>query len=68
VGTLETRVLPAARRFRDLKTVGGDRDIEPLAPLTQDARILTAPELCHPPAPPDAGASGSIAPAPASEQ
>lgn len=68
VGTLETRVLPAARRFRDLKTIGGDRGIEPLAPLTQDARILTAPELCHPPAPPDAGASGSIAPARASEQ
>lgn len=45
VGTLEARVLPAARRFRDLKTVGGDRDIETVAPLTQETRSLTAPEL-----------------------
>lgn len=45
VGTLEARVLPAARRFRDLKTVGGDRDIETVAPLTQETRGLTAPEL-----------------------
>lgn len=67
VGALETRVLPAARRFRELKTVGGDRDIEPLVPLTQDARVLTAPELCHPPAPP-VGASSSIAPALSGEQ
>lgn len=45
VGTLEARVLPAARRFRDLKTVGGDRDIETVVPLTQETRSLTAPEL-----------------------
>ncbi len=48
VGTLEARVLPAARRFRDLKTVGGDRDIETIAPLTQETRALTAPELREP--------------------
>lgn len=45
VGTLETRVLPAARRFRDLKMVGGDREIESVVPLTQETRPLTAPEL-----------------------
>lgn len=45
VGTLESRVLPAARRFRDLKSIGGGNDIESLTPLTQDTRALTAPEL-----------------------
>jgi DNA recombination protein RmuC len=45
VGTLEARVLPAARRFRDLKSVGGDRDIDILEPLTQETRALTAPEF-----------------------
>lgn len=45
VGTLEARVLPAARRFRDLRSVGGDREIDALEPLTQETRALTAPEF-----------------------
>ena len=45
VGTLESRVLPAARRFRDLGSVGEGRGINALEPLTREARALTAIEL-----------------------
>jgi DNA recombination protein RmuC len=45
VGTLESRVLPTARRFRDLKAVSDSCDIETLAPLTTETRTLTAMEL-----------------------
>jgi DNA recombination protein RmuC len=45
VGTLERRVLPSARKFRDLQAVAADREIDPLAPLTQETRPLTAPEM-----------------------
>jgi DNA recombination protein RmuC len=44
VGSLESRVLPAARRFRDLGAAGG-KEIETLQPLDQRARPLTAPEF-----------------------
>lgn len=43
VGSLETRVLPAARKFRDLGAAGGD-DLETLTTLDQAPRPLTAPE------------------------
>jgi DNA recombination protein RmuC len=43
VGSLESRVLPAARRFRDLGAAAGD-DIAALPVLEQVPRPLTAPE------------------------
>lgn len=45
VGTLETRVLPSARKFRDLKTVSADKEVKDLEPVTQEPRPLTAAEL-----------------------
>ncbi|WP_233279557.1 DNA recombination protein RmuC [Acidihalobacter yilgarnensis] len=45
VGTLERRVLPSARKFRDLKTVAADAEIDPLSPLTEETRRLTAAEF-----------------------
>ena len=44
VSSLESRVLPAARRFRDLRAATGD-DIPSLEPLDKMTRELTAPEL-----------------------
>lgn len=45
VGSLESRVLPKARQFRDLKAAETGRDIGSLKPLTQEARAPTAEEL-----------------------
>lgn len=61
VGTLESRVLPAARRFRDLRAVGKGHKIDVLEPLTKETRVLTAPELrdtVDPPGLPEAAAPG----------
>ena len=44
VRSLETRVLPAARRFRDLGVVTAE-EIEPLEGIEQQARPLQTPEL-----------------------
>src|SRR5262249_40061540 len=44
VGSLEGRVLPAARRFRDLGAVTRD-EIPPLEPIDQAPRRLTASDL-----------------------
>jgi len=44
VGSLESRVLPTARRFRDLG-VGTTADIPPLEPIDEQPRALDAPEV-----------------------
>jgi DNA recombination protein RmuC len=44
VGSLETRVLPAARRFRDLGAATG-AEITPLEAVEEQPRELTAPEF-----------------------
>jgi DNA recombination protein RmuC len=44
VGSMETRVLPAARKFRDLRAASGD-EIPTLEPIEQQPRALSAPEF-----------------------
>jgi DNA recombination protein RmuC len=46
VGSLETRVLPAARRFPELG-IGGD-EVPQVTPIERVAKPLTAPELTRP--------------------
>jgi len=48
VGSLESRVLPSARRFQDLGVPGKD-EIEPVTPIERLVKPLTAPELASPP-------------------
>lgn len=43
VGSLESRVMPAARKFRDLGATAGE-DIPPLEPVDQLPRSLTLPD------------------------
>jgi DNA recombination protein RmuC len=54
IGSLESRVMPSARRFRDLSASQLDVDIAPLEPIESAARPLTAPELLAPAIPEDA--------------
>ena len=49
VGSLESRVLPAARRFKDLG-IQSPKDLPALAPVDQAARRLQAPDMVTPPA------------------
>lgn len=48
IGSLESMVLPQARRFRDLKVEGTSADIESLGPVTLEPRRLAARELTAP--------------------
>ena len=45
VGSLESRVLVSARRFKELGASDGTTEIEPLAPVDTTSRMLQAPEL-----------------------
>lgn len=51
VASLETRVLVSARKFRELKVAGEDKDVRNLNPVEAQPRAVQAPELL----PPDAG-------------
>jgi DNA recombination protein RmuC len=51
VGTLESRVLVSARKFRDLSVAPEDVEIAALEPLAREARMLQ-PSLL-PPSPPE---------------
>ncbi|RMF35346.1 MAG: DNA recombination protein RmuC [Alphaproteobacteria bacterium] len=44
VGSLEGRVLPAARKFESLGVIAPGNEIEEIAPLDSEPRSLTAPE------------------------
>jgi DNA recombination protein RmuC len=54
VGSLEARVLPTARRFRDLNVGREAKDIEALTPLDHVPRDIQAEELRSLPPPPEA--------------
>lgn len=45
VGSLESRVLVTARKFRDLHAAAEDAEIAAVAPIEQSPRAVTAPEL-----------------------
>jgi DNA recombination protein RmuC len=45
IGTLESRVLPSARKFRDLGVANGDQEIAELAPVERKARPVDREEL-----------------------
>jgi DNA recombination protein RmuC len=54
VGSLESRVLPSARRFRELQAANLDVEIAPLEQVETTTRALSAAELVLPPVPDDA--------------
>ena len=55
IGSLESRVLVSARRFKDLEAAGSGKEIDLLEPLERVPRQLQAPELSPPPEVPAPG-------------
>lgn len=49
VGSLETRVMPSVRKFKELQVVSDSQEIPSIAPVDTNARDLTSPELKSPP-------------------
>jgi DNA recombination protein RmuC len=45
-GSLESRILPAARRFTELGAAS-KKEIPPVSPVERSSRTLQAPELVH---------------------
>ena len=45
VGSLESRVLVSARKFRDLETTGTEQEIDPVLPVETARRELQASEM-----------------------
>ena len=54
VGSLESRVLPAARKFRDLNVAAEGKEIDVIHQLETLPRTLTAEEMTALPPPPQA--------------
>ena len=54
VGSLEGRVLPAARKFEAIGVVSSGSSIDEMTPVELETRTLRAAELTAPPAEPDA--------------
>lgn len=45
IGSLESNVLPQARRFKDYNVAQGSKDIDPVKLVETTARDLSSPEL-----------------------
>ena len=58
VGSLESRILPTARRFTELGT-SSKKEIMPVSPVERSSRTLQAPELVHDQGPAENGQGGS---------
>ena len=47
VGSLETQILPGARKFKDLQVQTGGKEIPEIGLIEQSDRTITSPELIN---------------------